>query len=54
MTKDIFDEFKKRRYNIIKDLTIEIRKGISIKSLQTELDGINMALTNKGFTKEER
>ena len=54
MTIDIFDEFNKRRYNIMKDLTVELRKNVSKGSLQTELDGIKKDLKEKQFTVEEK
>ncbi|MBT4796365.1 MAG: hypothetical protein HON83_08175 [Candidatus Marinimicrobia bacterium] len=54
MTIDIFDEFNKRRFNIMKDLTVELRKNVSKGSLQTELDGIKKDLKEKQFTVEEK
>ena len=54
MTIDIFDEFNKRRFNIMKDLTVELRKNVSKGSLQTELDGIKKDLKDKPFTDEEK
>jgi hypothetical protein len=51
---DIFEEFKERRIKYMKDLTIELRTGVSKNSLQTELDGINKDLKDKDFTEEER
>jgi len=54
MTIDIFDEFNKRRFNIMKDLTVELRKSVSKGSLQTELDGIKKDLKDKPFTDEEK
>jgi len=29
MTTDIFEEFNKRRFNIMKDLAVELRKNVS-------------------------
>ena len=54
MTIDIFDEFNKRRFNIMKDLTVELRKSVSKVSLQTELDCIKKDLKDKPFTDEEK
>ncbi|MBT5340039.1 MAG: hypothetical protein HN647_00020 [Candidatus Marinimicrobia bacterium] len=54
MTIDIFDEFNKRRFNIMKNLTVELRKSVSKVSLQTELDCIKKDLKDKPFTDEEK
>ncbi len=54
MTSDIFEEFKKRRFKYMKDLTIELRIGVSKNSLQTELDGIKRDLEENEFTDEEK